>query len=92
MFHFYIPKSHGLSCLTIDKREPEETGKKPKDFILYDDLCSVIKHTVLKQVKDFTNDLMRSAIIAKDGNLDLNPCTELKENSDAQVVSKAGSS
>lgn len=66
MFHFYIPKSHGLSCLVVDKREPEETGKKPKDFILYDDLCSVIKHTVLKQAKDFTNDLMRSAIIAKE--------------------------
>lgn len=50
----------------LTKGEPEETGKNPKDFILYDDLCSIIKHTVLNQVKDFTNDLMRSATITEE--------------------------
>lgn len=37
---------------------------KHKDFILCVDLRNVINRTGLNQVKDFTNDLIRSAIIA----------------------------
>lgn len=74
------------------KGEPEEKDKDSKDFILYDDLCSIIKCIVLNQEKDFTNDLTRSATVTEEWELGFKPLHRTEGKFRCSGCIQAGSS